>query len=190
MFAFSSTSTNKSQAFALWKFPLVGGFLTMLSRSGFSSEAVCIARAERKLAPWLRLALVCEGVCSVFISRRPSAKSSKKSLPSRGEFVWFPVDVSGPGGHCSGRHWVFCSVNRCNALDAAWAFGKNSKVLKVPPFVISVTVAPLRAPALSYCGIAFRTSPSVLELYCILVADCSRCVVFRCLVISSTIPFI
>ena len=48
------------------------------------------------------------------------------------------------------RIWVFCSVNLCSALDAAWTLGKNSRVLKVPPLVINVNVAPLRAPSLLY----------------------------------------
>ena len=59
--AFSATSTNKSHAFAFWKLPLADGFLTMLFRSGLSSEAVCIDRADMKLAPWFRALRVCGG---------------------------------------------------------------------------------------------------------------------------------
>ena len=130
--AFSATSTNKPHAFAFWKLPLADGFLTMLFRSGLSSEAVCIERADMKLAPWFRVARVCDGVCSVFISRRPRGKSRKKSIPTFGVLLGSFEVVSFSGGQCSGSHVVFNSVSRCKAFEAAWIFDKNSKVEKVP----------------------------------------------------------
>ena len=107
---------------------------------------------------------MCGGVCSVFVSRRPVAKSRKKSIPSSGALLGLSEVVSCPGGHCSGSHVVFCSVSLCNAFEAAWAFGRNSSVLKVPPFVIRVIVAHFRDPSLANCGMARRISPNVLKL--------------------------
>ena len=84
----------------------------MLFRSGFSSEAVWIGRDEMKLAPWLMVALVCEGVCSDFINRRPMGRSRIKSIPTFGSLLGSleVVSFSGGGGP---MFWIALSFLFC-----------------------------------------------------------------------------
>ena len=96
-------------------------------RKGFRPAAVCTDLDDRKMALWFILALVCEGVCSVWVDSLHNTKSRRKSPPASGGIL-FPK-VSGSEGRFPVSRWVLFSSSLWGALDDVWTFGKNSKVL-------------------------------------------------------------